>query len=534
MRFLNTTTLKLEEPRDKPKYAILSHVWGDEEVSFRDINDPRTANSPNFTKIDRCCTQALEDGYKYVWVDTCCIDKSSSAELSEAINSMYRWYSEAEVCYAYLGDVRSDEDPAMECSGLRRSKWFTRGWTLQEVIAPRRVIFFAGDWVKIGTKASLSSIIARITGVDERVLLATLPLTEVSVARKMAWASRRQTTRVEDRAYSLMGIFGVHMPLIYGEGENSFIRLQHEIMKTPNDQSIFAWASDDFDRSALFAPSPSYFQRSTTIDRISPTEFLSIFASTIKDKDYKSHFSMTNSGVEICVPIKTTRLGYIAALACSIEGYLIGLYLQHCGGGLYQAARVPHIPNIAGQYHEFFAGSIIISSGTTKIPLWPASGRLSLPDSWGSVRVQTVRVAEEGFALLTHSLGQDLHTLGDGSLMYKPTPPNFKFILAYGHQMSEQAFVVTVGGQWRNYYPCVHIDTFVDREKMNSFISSYDCTSPCCKSYPDWAFKPLHAGTRVTATVTATAGAPRRCTATITVGHPRSAQARGLAEQLSS
>ncbi|KAH7919980.1 hypothetical protein BV22DRAFT_979121, partial [Leucogyrophana mollusca] len=166
---------------------------------------------------------------------------SSSAELSEAINSMYRWYEGAAVCYAYLADVPSNENPAEKDSKFRHSRYFKRGWTLQEVIAPRRVTFFGRDWVKIATKASEISVIAEVTGVGRSVLSKGLSLAEVSVAKKMSWASRRETTRVEDRAYSLMGIFGVHMPLLYGEGENAFIRLQHEIIRTSNDQSIFVW-----------------------------------------------------------------------------------------------------------------------------------------------------------------------------------------------------------------------------------------------------------------------------------------------------
>ncbi|KAH7924778.1 HET-domain-containing protein, partial [Leucogyrophana mollusca] len=241
MRLLNTRTLKLEDHPRVPEYAILSHRWGEEEVCFPDINGAHAPNLKGYSKIERCCAQALRDGHQYVWVDTCCIDKSSSAELSEAINSMYHWYREAQVCYAHLDDVCSDEDPSSEDSGFSLSEWFMRGWTLQELIAPETVIFFAKDWVEIGSKISLISTIAGITAVDEDVLLGTLPLKDVSVAKKMSWASWRETTRVEDRAYSLMGLFGVNMPLIYGEGKNAFARLQGEIMRKSTDQSIFAW-----------------------------------------------------------------------------------------------------------------------------------------------------------------------------------------------------------------------------------------------------------------------------------------------------
>ncbi|KAH7929219.1 HET-domain-containing protein [Leucogyrophana mollusca] len=335
MYLLNTSTLQLElQPEEFPrltKYAILSHVWGREEVTFRDINGPHAVRLEGYTKIERCCAQALANGYQYVWIDTCCIDKSSSAELSEAINSMYRWYEDAAVCYAYLADVLSHENPVYEKSSFRLSRYFRRGWTLQEVIAPRRVTFFARDWVKIGTKASEISVISEVTGVDRRVLSKSLPLTEVSVAKKISWASRRETTRVEDRAYSLMGIVGVHMPLLYGEGENAFIRLQHEIIRTSNDQSIFAWGLNidptrslflGHPSSSLLASSPSDFCGCAKVDRIMPNKFLDLFASSLsKDTPYKSQFSMTNSGVQITLPIKRTPSGYSAALACQMTAY---------------------------------------------------------------------------------------------------------------------------------------------------------------------------------------------------------------------
>ncbi|KAH7926863.1 HET-domain-containing protein, partial [Leucogyrophana mollusca] len=248
IRLLNTKTLKLEnhintlEDGALPEYAILSHRWAREEVSYQELNNPSLASKlKGYNKIERCCAHALADGYEYLWVDTCCIDKSSSAELSEAINSMYRWYAQARVCYVYLEDVHSDDNPVAEFSEFRRSKWFTRGWTLQELIAPGTIVFLAMDWVEIGSKTSLISALAVITGVDEGVLLGKVSLAKISVATKMSWASQRNTTRVEDGAYSLMGLFGVHLPLIYGEGNNAFARLQLEILKMSNDQSIFAW-----------------------------------------------------------------------------------------------------------------------------------------------------------------------------------------------------------------------------------------------------------------------------------------------------
>lgn len=134
MRLLNSTTLELAEfmGDDVPPYAILSHTWGKDEVTLRDIQDPtKRKDDSRFAKIRACCKQAAEvDKLDWVWIDTCCIDKTSSAELSEAINSMFVWYKEASVCYAYLSDV-PPLDPFLDVAEFSRSRWFTRGWTLQ-------------------------------------------------------------------------------------------------------------------------------------------------------------------------------------------------------------------------------------------------------------------------------------------------------------------------------------------------------------------------------------------------------------------
>ena len=239
---------------DIPPYAILSHTWGapNEEVTFQDVQAGSGADKRGYRKILFCGTQAADDGLKFFWVDTCCIDKTSSAELSEAINSMYMWYGAAQVCYAYLADVTS-------IGSLPYSRWFTRGWTLQELIAPAEVVFFNQDWERLGTRLDLSEHIQDCTGVPERVLYEETSIDSFSVAQKMSWASNRDTTRVEDQAYCLMGIFGINMPLIYGEGENAFIRLQEEIMKISDDHSLFAWTSQD-GRGGCLATSPFSFR----------------------------------------------------------------------------------------------------------------------------------------------------------------------------------------------------------------------------------------------------------------------------------
>ncbi|PIL35281.1 hypothetical protein GSI_02006 [Ganoderma sinense ZZ0214-1] len=184
-------------------------------------------------------TGALSDGLSLIWIDAPCIDKTSSAELSEAINSMYEWYRLSTICYAFLHDVT--EDPYTNPSSFRHSAWHTRGWTLQELIAPAIVVFLSSDWRMLGGKHRLADVLEDATGIDRGILTHSRPLSTVCVARRMFWASKRCTTRKEDEAYCLMGIFGVHIPIIYGEGSKAFIRLQEEILKHIPDQSIFIW-----------------------------------------------------------------------------------------------------------------------------------------------------------------------------------------------------------------------------------------------------------------------------------------------------
>lgn len=269
MRLLNTYLSDTQDfviqeflDYELPPYAILSHTWGKEEVTYQEVNTASAKEKSGFEKITQCCSVARADGYKYIWIDTCCIDKTSSAELSEAINSMYLWYQKAEVCYAILEDVRSEEE-------IAQSKWLTRGWTLQELIAPSRVIFLNERWEVLGDRATLRDQLSEYTGIPAGILSGEDDLETSSVAQRMSWAAKRQTSRVEDRAYSLMGIFNVHMPLIYGEGETAFIRLQEEIMRISDDQSLFAWASSD-DRGGLLATSPAAFANSHNIVRFNP------------------------------------------------------------------------------------------------------------------------------------------------------------------------------------------------------------------------------------------------------------------------
>jgi len=266
MRLLETDTITFHEFTDgtTPSYAILSHTWGREEVKLQDMQATQfwkdyEKMKKGYEKVKRCCDKARSDGYGWVWIDTCCIDKTSSAELSEAINSMYRWYKGADVCYAYLADVQST-------TSFISSRWFTRGWTLQELIAPSRIRFLNENWAELGTRESLFRQISSQTRIPESLLLGKRDLETFSVAQRMSWAAHRETTRVEDRAYCLLGIFGIYMPLIYGEGERAFTRLQEEIMRVSDDHTLFAWRSKD-NQGGLLATSPDSFAGSSNIVR---------------------------------------------------------------------------------------------------------------------------------------------------------------------------------------------------------------------------------------------------------------------------
>ncbi|KAI0349934.1 HET-domain-containing protein [Trametes cingulata] len=388
MYLLDTKTARLHYflSSRELRYAILSHVWQDvrNELSFRDVQtigvecaltgeNPRDRMS---AKIRNCCIFAERAGYAWVWIDTCCIDHNSSAELSEAINSMFAWYADADVCYAYLYDVGDDEDPSSPDSAFRRSRWYERGWTLQELIAPARVVFLTQTWRTLGSKHMLAGVIEEVTAVQKEILTHERSLDGVSVAQRMSWASKRRTTRIEDRAYSLLGIFSINMPTIYGEGQRAFARLQEEILRQIPDQSIFAWGplhadlkvardlmeNDKVDDSArrrhnshrdvaldtqarlqdMLAPSPSEFVNSAGYRSISIGDLASTFALEEKIP----HYALTSYGIHVTLPISmgavdswkswiartgtaTTQHVRLALLACqNAGGELIVLFLR--------------------------------------------------------------------------------------------------------------------------------------------------------------------------------------------------------------
>ena len=330
---------------ESTKYAILSHRWIDPtEVDYEEMVDlakmeieerDEIRQRLGYKKILASCEQAKADGYEWLWVDTCCIDKRSSAELSEAINSMYRWYENSTLCYAYLHDVAgpsfptaSDHEKYPNSNGW--PEWFSRGWTLQEMIAPSNVQFFDKDWQPIGDKRTLSFILEDITRVPHHILTNGLSSCRPCVAQIISWAADRTTTRLEDRAYSLMGLLDVNMPMLYGEGKKAFHRLQLEVIHTSNDQSIFAWGCnrvEDGRTGSILADDPSFFEDCDEMELMDPDKLIQYLKDDIGEKELPSPmdddrfgmFPITNRGIQIWMllrPYSGSRSVFQAWLPC--------------------------------------------------------------------------------------------------------------------------------------------------------------------------------------------------------------------------
>ena len=237
------------------------HITG-----VKNINDPFAGHvhdkrfGRSIEKIKTACRIARTANIKWLWIDTCCIDKSSDAEMAESLRSMYRWYRNAKICYAYLYDVdstgtvgvfdlfqasktlRNGEDQQSRSSN---SVWFERGWTLQELLAPKEVCFYDFKWRVIGTKTELAKDIAAVTGIDAKYLGHDRAFRKACIATKMSWLANRTTTRSEDIAYSTLGIFSISdFTPLYGEGMSAFLRLQKALVPR-QDESLYAWEMPD-------------------------------------------------------------------------------------------------------------------------------------------------------------------------------------------------------------------------------------------------------------------------------------------------
>ncbi|KEZ45583.1 hypothetical protein SAPIO_CDS1921 [Scedosporium apiospermum] len=224
-----------------PSYAILSHTWStnaQDEVTFKDIENGTWKRKLAHGKIEFCIEQARRDGLQYLWVDTCCIDRSDPEELRGSINSMFQWYSDSAQCYVYLSDVSKpagqagDDQPWK--AAFQRSRWFTRGWTLQELLAPGSIQFFSREGQHLGDMESLEQEIHNVTKIPISALRQTTSLGRFDVEERFGWAEKRQTLHPEDWAYSLLGLFGVFIQPMYGEGRDSAVkRLREAIESAP-------------------------------------------------------------------------------------------------------------------------------------------------------------------------------------------------------------------------------------------------------------------------------------------------------------
>ncbi|KAG6362695.1 hypothetical protein INS49_007788 [Diaporthe citri] len=347
MRLISTQSLKVVSIREDeiPPYAILSHTWDKDEVTLQEMQGFGAELLSTASRIDllkakqglrkvlHAANLAASEGHDWIWIDTCYIDKTSSAELSEAINSMYRWYQGSEICYVYLSDARLG-DKELQKSGdeslgrlIQDSRWIACGWTFQELIAPSSVLFYSSDWSFIGRSSEdhIIRTLAEATGIDIGVLSGDIATQEVSVANRMRWASKRKTTRKEDMAYCLMGLFSVSMPLLYGEGGvRSFIRLQNEILQATDDQTISAWSTppgskDNIRASGLLAESPAYFRDAPSMYPMSDWY----------QPEISTPWSMTNRGLMVQLYLQPSKSDgstkedsaddFVAVLNCSAE-----------------------------------------------------------------------------------------------------------------------------------------------------------------------------------------------------------------------
>ncbi|KAJ2978055.1 hypothetical protein NUW58_g7614 [Xylaria curta] len=331
MRLINTHTSEFKEfyGDQIPRYAILSHTWQQgEEVTFQEWlrweKDVLVRKKSGFDKIRRACRLARRDSLDWAWVDTSCIDKTSSAELTEAINSMYEWYRKSAICYAYLSDVSiipAKEDDQEFIYEFSKSRWWTRGWTLQELLAPTKVIFLTRAWKTINSRPSLARTIQHISGISETFLDGTTSPQMAYAGQKMSWLSKRETTRVEDMAYCMLGLFEINMPLLYGEGRKAFWRLQEEIIKVSNDHTIFCWTWTKTVPKTwvhMLAPWPDTF--------VDSSQFISVLPPRCDTILMPVPYAMTNVGLSIQLPVFYTLNSWFVCLNVRFEGGSQGAY----------------------------------------------------------------------------------------------------------------------------------------------------------------------------------------------------------------
>ncbi|KAI6167803.1 hypothetical protein EDD17DRAFT_1751214 [Pisolithus thermaeus] len=475
----------MKELHDKTNsYAILSHRWGsDSEVSYEEMTGlmkmrkedrEEVTQRCGYQKIIKSCEQAKKDGYDWLWIDTCCIDKRSSAELTEAINSMYRWYRNSQVCYVYLNDIDKSEFPTeRDFSLFGKSngwpEWFSRGWTLQELIAPRNAEFFNKDWESIGSKESLMSTLTAITRIpevvlrDEGILRVRVDISRrLRVAQIMSWAAERETTRVEDRAYSLLGLFGVNMPMLYGEGSKAFQRLQLEIIRVSSDHSIFAWnPKGRFGlHPSVLADHPGCFRGCHDIQEVHPDRFVKELQRYTQWKGLQVatnwnkltglqrgaestqffRFDVANLGIQVLLPvIRVIPLPprddtnkpecYMALLPCYDRyGKLFTINLQSIEHSFHKYFRTVHVPEECPVFRSLYLEFSQYAE-----------------ESYRELRFHDKRTSYYGFTrrgAFPHEIADDTVTLSSQGnnltvLVYANDKDRSRFAVGFGHYCNE-------------------------------------------------------------------------------------------------
>lgn len=396
MRLINVASLEIEQYYgDKvPEYAILSHTWGNQEVTLQEWarrHEPGISTKSGYQKIISACKLAEANKYNHVWVDTNCIDKTSSAELSEAINSMFAWYLNAKACYVYLEDVLYDLGSGPNASYtclFKSSRWFTRGWTLQELIAPDTVQFYDQHWTFIESKSRCRDALSKVTSIPQSVLASQQNLRKASTAQRFSWLSRRSTTRPEDMAYCMFGIFNVNLPLLYGEGDKAFTRLQEELMRSFHDHTIFCWSWPEqvprpdwisalAPNAAAFADSGDYIRRPGSLIGTHPAEY-----------------TVTNVGIRMQVHLLPSSDLRCFAL---LDAYIDGTSWSNCLG-----IPLRRIEDTNRWDENMF---------------WRAedpNGPVTLPFDWAATRTQ-IRLARHSAHPEDHGYNYDTWTMHVGS-----------------------------------------------------------------------------------------------------------------------
>ncbi|KAI1175180.1 heterokaryon incompatibility protein-domain-containing protein [Nemania sp. FL0916] len=515
MRLLDTKLYRLVESNDVPSpfppYAILSHTWisPKDEITYQDFKQRKSDiendifKQKGWAKLRKYCDRAARDGWDWAWMDTCCIDKTNPADTQEAINAMFRWYQNASICYAYLEDVDANEvsngsDPnaggvpvdqdlddasnknnvANPDSDLRQAlkkflinaKWFTRGWTLQELLAPPYLVFVDCAWRRMGTRESWAAEIEKASNIDAKHLTSLDPgdFMSCSIAMRLSWASGRETTVEEDETYSLLGLFGISLPLIYGEGRlRAFNRLQRELITVYNDDSIFAWKAVN-DRS----------ESSGVLNRGRHSAGRGILAPSIREfwdssqiecfGLYGNSFTMTNRGLELQAKRWMNKIDPVKCVVClncgnTEEDLHIGIPLSR-NNDSYERIQVDELCNVKSlnsrewQLESGNQSTFIRAGGNTNYRIPSSLFTLEIPESITIGEKYYVNYADSMFRLSSLArFNNDSSALDLRSSEFFVKPDQIVFVnisLSTGESRSELDIVMNVS---KNGFPSAGI-----------------------------------------------------------------------------